>query len=126
MSRVDVKPRPAQRNVLDVKPLRLFDAAPQRVGDGQWRLTVPLKPAAWVRFFTRPPAGLTKAFELDDVGKAVWDACDGDTPIRTIITSLAAQRDLNLREVEVATLAFVKTLVQKGLVGIPMTAEESD
>ena len=117
------KPRPGRRNVLDAKPLRLFDAAPQGAGQGQWRLTVPLKPAGWIGFVARRPAGLTKTFELDEIGKAVWESCDGDTPIRGIIATLATRYNLNVREVEVATLAFLKTLVQKGLVGI--AAEES-
>lgn len=114
----------AGRRVLDAKPVRLFDVTPERVADGRWRLTVPVSPKAWMTFLVRRPVGLTKTFELDDIGKAVWDACDGDTSVRAVITELAARYSLNLREIEVATLAFLKTLVQKGLVGIP--AEEAD
>ena len=119
-SPVQSKSGPAPGRVLDATPVRLFDAPAEPVATGQWRLTVPLKPARWMNFLVRRPAHATKTFELDEIGKAVWDACDGDTPVRAIITTLASRYDLNVREVEVATVAFLKTLVQKGLVGIPV------
>ena len=115
---------PAARRVLDVKPLRLFDDEPQPVAVGQWRLTVRLKQTSWMTLFVRKPLGVTKTFQLDDIGRAVWESCDGNTTVRDIITRLAECQRLNVREVEVATLAFLKTLVQKGLVGIPV--EDSD
>ena len=123
MSRVAEQPRSARR-VLDARPLRLFEAAPQRVAPGQWQLKVPLKQKTWMTFLVRKSQGLTKTFELDDIGSAVWEACDGNTSVRDIITTLADRHRLNAREVEVATLAFLKTLVQKGLIGIPV--EELD
>ena len=119
MSRVAEQPQTARR-LLDAKPLRLFDATPQRAAAGQWRLTVPLKQKTWMTLFVRKAVGMTKTFELDDVGRAVWESCDGETTVRQIITDLAERHRLNVREVEVATLAFLKTLVQKGLVGIPV------
>ena len=112
------------RHVLDAKPLRLFDTMPQSVADGRWKLTVPVQPRTWMTFLARRPVGLTKTFELDDIGKSVWESCDGHTSVRAVITELAGRYRLNAREVEVATLAFLKTLVQKGLVGIPM--EDAD
>ena len=114
---------PAPRRVLDAKPLRLLDATPRPLAVGQWRLTVPVKSNGLIKLLVRRPAGLTKTFELDDLGKAVWDGCDGRTSVRELITALAARYGLNVREVEVATLAFLRTLVRKGLVGVP--AEES-
>ena len=119
-SRVAEKLRPTPRRVLGAKPLRLFDAMPQSVAAGRWRLTVPVQPKTWMTFLARRPVGLTKTFELDDIGKAVWESCDGNTSVRAVITELADRYHLNAREVEVATLAFLKTLVQKGLVGIPV------
>lgn len=126
MARVVEPTSPPARRVLDAKPLRLFDATPQSVaaGAGRWRLTVPLKPKVWMAFLSRRPEGLTKTFELDDVGKWVWESCDGGTSVRVIIAELAARHGLNVREAEVATLAFLKTLVQKGLVGIPVEVSE--
>ena len=114
------EPSQSTRRLLDAKPLRLFDAQPQRTPAGQWRLTVPLKHSSWMTRLVRKPTRATKTFELDDLGRCVWESCDGNTAVRDIITTLAERHRLNVREVKVATLAFLKTLVQKGLVGIPV------
>ena len=105
--------------MLSAKPVRLSDAEPVEHATGQWRLTVPLKPVGWAARFLRVPQNVTKTFELDELGKLVWDACDGRTSVRQVIRNLASRYDLNEREAEVATLAFLRTLMRKGLIGIP-------
>ncbi len=113
------KSKPTPTEALAAKPLRLSDAEPREHAPGQWRLTVPLKPAGWAARFLRVPANVTKTFELDELGKLVWDACDGRTSVRQVIRKLAGRYHLNEREAEVATLAFLRTLMRKGLIGIP-------
>ncbi|MGB7160142.1 MAG: PqqD family protein [Tepidisphaeraceae bacterium] len=120
MPSFQTKTRPKPADVLAARPLRLFAAEPSETSAGQWRLTVPLKPAGWASRFLRVPSSATKTFELDDLGKLVWDGCDGKTEVRQIIRTLASRYDLNEREAEVSTLAFLKTLMGKGLVGIPV------
>jgi hypothetical protein len=105
--------------MLSAKPLRLADTDPVELAAGQWRVTVPLKPTGWAARFLRVPANVTKTFELDELGKLVWDACDGKTSVRQVIRKLAGRYHLNEREAEVATLAFLRTLMRKGLIGIP-------
>jgi hypothetical protein len=61
---------------------------------------------------------MKKTFELDELGKFVWDTCDGKTAVRQIIRRLADRYNLNDREAEVATVAFLRTLTRKGLVGM--------
>src|SRR5829696_6826899 len=90
---------PSPQRVLDAKPLRLFEATPEEAGPGQWRLTVHLKPRRWRGL--RGPRALAKTFELDDIGKAVWESCDGRTSVRDLIEQLATGYNLNVREVEV-------------------------
>jgi hypothetical protein len=113
------QPRPTPAGTLAAKPLRLFDAEPAETSAGHWRLTVPLKPGGWAARFLRVPKTITKTFELDELGKLVWDACDGRTSVRDVIRTLANRYDLNEREAEVATLTFLRTLMRKGLIGIP-------
>jgi hypothetical protein len=113
------QPRPTPADTLAAKPLRLFDAQPVETSAGQWRLTVPLKTTGWAARFLRVPQQLNKTFELDELGKHVWDACDGRTSVRDVIRGLANRYHLNEREAEVATLAFLRTLMRKGLIGIP-------
>ncbi|HEV2292733.1 MAG TPA: PqqD family protein [Tepidisphaeraceae bacterium] len=124
MSLLERTPRPSPERVLNAKPLRLFDAVPEQVAPGEYRLSVPVKPSKWFALISRQPGTLRKTFALDDLGKMVWESCDGRTSIRALIRQIAKRYDLNVREVEVATMAFLKTLVQKGLVGIPV--EESE
>ena len=82
-------------------------------------MTVPLAPVGWRARFLRVPRNVTKTFELDELGKLVWDACDGTASVQQVIRKLASRYNLNEREAEVATLAFLRTLMRKGLIGIP-------
>jgi hypothetical protein len=120
------KPHVTLVETLDAQPVRLFDAEPREHTAGQWRLTVPYKPAGWAARFLRVPQDVTKTFELDDLGKLVWDACDGKTSVRQVIRALADRYHLNEREAQVATLAFLRTLMRKGLIGIPATDASYD
>jgi len=117
------KPRHTPAEMLAARPLRLFDAAPAEHAAGQWRLTVPLRATGWAALFLRVPQHLTKTFELDELGKFVWDACDGKTSVREVIGRLATRYDLSEREAQVATVTFLRTLMRKGLIG--MAVEES-
>ncbi|MEO6435978.1 MAG: PqqD family protein, partial [Tepidisphaeraceae bacterium] len=94
-------------------------------GGGKWTLTIPLRSAArgtggagWASRILRVPEWATKTFELDELGKFVWDACDGETTVAQLIRRLAKQYNLNEREAEVATLAFLNTLARRGLIGV--------
>jgi hypothetical protein len=90
-------------------------------GPASWQVTVSLQPTQWAKFVLRAPAGgVKKSFELDELGKFVWDACDGKTAVRHIIRKLAERYNLNQREAEVATVAFLQTLTRKGLIGMAM------
>ena len=112
--------RPSKAEVLSGKPLRAADATESDAGPGKWKLTIPLRSArqgGWASRFLRVPEGATKTFELDELGKFVWDACDGRTTVAQLIRRLAKQYNLNEREAEVATLAFLNTLARRGLIG---------
>src|SRR5688500_5882409 len=106
--------------MLASRPVKLVEATPDDVGKGKWRVAVPLRPKRWAGWFLRVPEGATKTFELDALGKLVWDACDGKTSVQQVIKRLASRYNLNVREAQVATLTFLQTLVRKGLVGMPV------
>ena len=113
-------PRPTRSQVLAGKPLRAPDAKETDAGGGKWTLTVPLRSATnggWASRLLRVPEGASKSFELDELGKFVWDGCDGRTTVAQLIRRLAKQYNLNEREAEVATLAFLNTLARRGLIG---------
>lgn len=113
-------PKPTKADVLGGRPIRSPDAQETEAAPGRWELTIPLRVArtgGWASKLLRVPEGATKTFELDELGKFVWDACDGRTTVTQIIRRLAKHYQLNEREAEVATLAFLNTLARRGLVG---------
>jgi hypothetical protein len=105
-------PASAGGGVAPLKPLRSPHAtfAPNTSGGGLLR--VPLK-ARWPFRFA---AGAAKAFELDELGRLVWEHCDGEHTSAQIVAALAERYRLNLREAEVATMSFLRTLTSRGLV----------
>ena len=114
-------PRPSKAEVLSGKPLRSPEAVIADVGAGKWTITIPLRSAkrgGWASKLLRVPEGATKSFELDELGKFVWDTCDGKTTVAQLIRRLARQYSLNEREAEVATLAFLNALARRGLIGL--------
>src|SRR3954451_24008118 len=107
---------PTKSRLLAGRPRRVADVEPKPAGEGAWRITVPLRPKIWAAWVLRMPTASSKTFELDMLGKFVWDACDGRTSVRELILALAQRYKLNEREAEVATTAFLHTLVSKGLI----------
>jgi hypothetical protein len=107
---------------LAFKPVRLVEVQTRPRPDGGIDLTAPLQPARWAAWLVRTPSGTTKTFELDEMGKMVWDNIDGKTNVQQIIRRLAKRYNCNLREAEVSTLTFLNTLIKKGLVGMATAA----
>ena len=96
------------------KPMRAKDATIERKSHGGAKITVPVR-GSWP---FRPPAGSMRVFELDEMGLLVWDACDGSNTLLELIRKISEHYSLNLREAEVATLTFLKTLARKQLIGM--------
>src|SRR5262245_59946137 len=104
--------------MLAAKPARVGGAEEKPVSPGKWQLTIPVQPTRWASVILRVPKGMSKTFELDELGKFVWDTCDGKTSVRQVIRRLAQRYNLNQREAEDATVAFMKTLTSKGLLAM--------
>ena len=68
-------------------------------------------------WFMRLPAGATKTFELDPIGKMVWEQCDGKTSVQQIIRKLSKFCRITPAEAKPATLSFLQMLGKKGLIG---------
>ena len=116
--------KPDKSDMLAARPVRADRAVEKSTGPGSWQVTVSLQPTRWAKFVLRAPAGgVKKTFELDELGKFVWDACDGKTAVRHIIGKLAERYNLNQREAEVATVAFLQTLTRKGLIGMAVSKD---
>lgn len=114
------KPRLTLQEQLSARPLRLVDGELTDRDDGGANLTVTLRQTRWSGWFFRMPEGAKKTFELDAMGRLVWDNCDGKTSVQQIIRRLSKQYNLNLREAQVATVQFLNMLIKKGLVGMTL------
>ncbi len=111
------QPRLTRQQQLSAKPVRLAAGDLVEGADGGGRLTVPLRQARWAGWLLRVPAGATKTFEFDALGRAVWDACDGRTTVHQIARRLAKRYRVSDREAQVSTEKFLATLARRGLVG---------
>ena len=112
------QPELTKQQAMAARPVQLVKSECVTGSDpGTFRLVVPLKTRKFAGFLFRMPEGATKSFELDEMGKLVWDSCDGSTSVQQIIRRLADEYRISHREAEVSTLAFLRTLARKGLLG---------
>ncbi|MCS7065643.1 MAG: PqqD family protein, partial [Fimbriimonadales bacterium] len=54
--------------------------------------------------------------ELDETGSTVWNLCDGQHNVESIVQRLTRRYKLERREAEYALFAFLNTLVRRGFV----------
>ena len=66
-----------------------------------------------------------KQFELDEMGRWLWERLDGRPVVETLIRNFATEHRVTMREAEVAILTFLKLLVKRNLaaLAIPEAAQ---
>lgn len=117
------KPSLTHEQALLARPVRAEDAKLESLENGGARLKLPMRPPRFGAWLFRVPEGATKTFELDAVGVFVWNCCNGKNSVKQIIQKLSKNYDLNLREAEVSSLAFLQMLAKKGLIGLEISKE---
>ncbi len=60
----------------------------------------------------------TKKLQLDELGVHVWSLMDGTRNVDTIIDEFARAHCLNRREAQVSVTLFLKSLGERGLIGM--------
>ena len=115
-------PAPTREQSLAMRPLRMTDAAMDLDASGNGKLRVPMRPTRLGKFLAARMPAREKTFEFDAVGVYLWTQLDGKTSVEQLIRRIGKQYKLELRQAEASTVAFLKTLMQKGLVG--MAGEE--
>ena len=60
----------------------------------------------------------TKKLQLDQLGVQVWRMIDGKQSVKSIIEQFAGHHKLDSREAEVSVTLFLKSLGEKGLIGM--------
>ena len=59
-----------------------------------------------------------RKIELDGLGRDVWEMIDGKKDVNAIVKAFAARHQVHVREAEVSVTLFIKSLGEKGLIGI--------
>lgn len=101
---------------LGAKPVAVKISKREKLDGGGERVVVPYQPSKWQRFFLRTPETLTRSFDLDAFGVDVLNMCDGQKTVRYIAEAFAKRHKLNKHEAEKAVIAFLQTLISKGVV----------
>ena len=96
------------------------DALPE----GGLRVTVAAPRPRWHRWFGGD-GDLQRSFELDALGAAVYDACDGTRDVRALIADFAAAHQVSTVEAEIAVTTYLRTLVSRGLVAMVVDRQEA-
>ena len=120
------KPKITRQQALAARPVQVAKCTVSEAQDGSAQLKVPVQPSRIAERIFRVPEGTTKTFELEAIGYSVWKQCDGKTSVQQIIRRLSKQYNRSLRETEVSTIAFLQTLVRKGLVGMAVPDSKRD
>ncbi|NOX32254.1 MAG: PqqD family protein [Deltaproteobacteria bacterium] len=59
-----------------------------------------------------------RKIQLDRLGVDVWSLLDGKKNVKTIIREFAALHTLNYKEAEISVTLFLRSLGEKGLIGL--------
>ena len=92
----------------------------ERIRDaGDLELTLALKPARWTRLLGRDPeVPAIRKYQLDDLGRYVWEQAADSPTVESLIRQFAEHHKINIRESEVSVTAFLRSMMQRGLVGM--------
>ncbi len=95
-----------------------------RAGDGLL-VSIPIErpkwlvpPISWVVPFSK-----LRRVQLDAIGRAVLEACDGRRTVEEVIERFAAEHKLSFRESQLAVTRFLRELVTRGIIVIVGTNE---
>lgn len=109
---------------LAMRPVRMTDAEMDLDAAGNGKLRVPMRPTRLASFLGAKIPSRTKTFEFDPVGVFLWEQLDGKTSVEHVIRKIGKRYNLELRQAEASTTAFLKTLMQRGLVGMAVEEEK--
>lgn len=99
-----------------------------RQAGGATLVTIPMKkpnwlvpPISWIM-----PFSSHKRVELDLVGSAVMQLCDGKKTIEKIIETFARDNKLSFREAQLPVTQFIQQLAQRGLFAVVGLEKDAD
>jgi hypothetical protein len=120
------KERPPSRSaLLAARVVRHPQVTERPTADGGLELAVPVARRRLARWLSRSgDRPVIRRFELDALGVETWRMMDGRTTVRGMIERLASAHQLNLREAEVAMLAYLRKLMERGIMALAWPEHE--
>lgn len=61
---------------------------------------------------------MIKRLELDEMGTFVWQRINGENSVRQIAEQFTKHYEVQAREAELSVTAFIKTIGQRGIIGL--------
>lgn len=105
--------------VLHLRPVRNAAIEWERNDEGEASLRVPHRKDRTGKFFSflfRLPEA--RAVELDEVGTFVWELCDGQNTVESIVKAMCKKYKLGRREVEISVTTYLKMLAERNFIGM--------
>jgi hypothetical protein len=104
---------------LTARPTRTEGVVRKELPDGGIGLTTCVERGTWMRAFGASET-FERTFQLDYLGRDVYDACNGTDDVQTIIRNFALKHKVSLPEAELAVTTFLKTLTARSLIAMAM------
>ena len=92
--------------------------------EGELRVTLRAPRPRWLRWWMGR-GEINVSFDLDYLGREVYEACDGKSDVKTIMRRFAQAHNLGLPEAELAVTTFLQTMMRKGLVAMVLDQERT-
>nr|WP_321260592.1 PqqD family protein [uncultured Pseudodesulfovibrio sp.] len=113
----------SRAEALNMVPVKNRAVEETALPDGLVRLAYPLAIKPWfgrlaekVGMWDKKP--MIKQVELDELGAFVWERIDGERSVQQIAAELASFYEVQPREAELSVTAFIKTIGQRGIIGL--------
>ncbi len=117
------RPRFTPEQVLLSRPLRNEGLQTEPLPDGGLRVVVERRREWWVRALALVlPIPKRRPIELDEVGKQVWDLCDGQHTLRDMVKVFQQRHKLSRAEAEWSLRTYLRDLGKRGLIAIAVDA----
>jgi len=115
-------PEGTWRKMLEARPVRNSAAEILREEADALSIKVKMKkprplfpPLSW---FVRPRT--TRTIRLDRLGTQIWELCDGERTVEEVVDEFARRYRLTFHEARASVTAYVKLLVQRGVLAMVM------
>ncbi len=121
------RPRLTPEQVLSSRPVRNSNLETEAMEDGGLRVITHRREDWWVRLLSVVfPIPRERRVELDEVGRQVWELCDGENTLKDMIEVFQKRHKLTRMEAEWSLRNYLKDLGKRRLVGFVVEKPEQN